>query len=68
MATTTTPPTPVLGLPAEQLQQWLEWVRDDQRQITARVDYMLAEQKRLTEQEELLARLTNAVAGGSRTS
>jgi hypothetical protein len=59
----TTRNKPTIGLPPEQLRQWLEWVREDLHQITARVDYMLAEQARLTEQERLLGQLLDAVAG-----
>jgi hypothetical protein len=57
----TTRNNPIIGLPPEQLRQWLDWVRDDLRQVTARVDYMLAEQARLSEQERLLSQLMDAV-------
>jgi hypothetical protein len=59
----TTRNKPIIGLPPEQLRQWLEWVRDDLHQITARVDYMLAEQARLAEQERLLGQLLDATTG-----
>lgn len=60
----TTRPNPIIGLPPEQLRQWLEWVQEDLRQVTARVDFMLAEQDRLREQERLLGELLRAVANG----
>jgi hypothetical protein len=58
--TTTTRPTPTVGVPAEQVRQWADWVRADLAEITARVDDMVAEQTRLLEQSRLLDELMSA--------
>ena len=51
-----------VGLPSEQLQQWLVWVREDLDRISEHVAYMLGEQARLGEQERLLGQLLQTVA------
>jgi hypothetical protein len=64
----TAPNKPTIGLPPEQLQQWLVWVREDLDRVTERVDYMLGEQARLTAQERLLGQLLETVAISSNGS
>jgi hypothetical protein len=53
----TTHHKPTVGLPPEQLQQWLAWVREDLHQLGVSIEYMLSEQARLAEQERLLGQL-----------
>jgi hypothetical protein len=51
------PPT---GLPAEQLDTWLEWVQDDLKRLEERIEYLEAARAQLREQERLLGELLQA--------
>jgi hypothetical protein len=57
----TTHDKPTVGLPPEQLQQWLQWVREDLHQLAVSIDFMLSEQARLAEQERLLGQLIDTL-------
>jgi hypothetical protein len=45
------------GLPLDQIRAWLEQVKDDLRQVQARVQHLEHEQVRLQDQHELVAEL-----------
>jgi hypothetical protein len=53
-------PGNTVGLPAEQLQAWLDQVQDDLRKVEARVEYLQSEQTRLQSQYQLVAELLAA--------
>lgn len=64
----TTNDKPSVGLPPEQLQQWLQWVREDLQHIAVRIDLLMSEQGRLAEQERLLGELIATLPAATTTT
>ena len=55
---------PSSGLPVEQVHEWLTHVQSDLRRVRAQLEYLRAEEIRLTAQECLLSKIVAAGEAG----